>query len=921
MSRYRDTVLLPKTDFPMRAGLATREPELLARWEKENIYEQIQQAREGSPCYVLHDGPPFANGHVHMGTALNKVLKDLVIKSKTMSGFRAPYVPGWDCHGLPIEYKVVKTSEGLTPAQIREKSEAYARSFIDIQREEFRRLGVFGEWSNPYLTLDPAYEAAVIRSFGKMVEQELIYQNKKPVFWSTGAQTALAEAEIEYQEKISPAIYVAFPLLAEQGQEFSDLSVLIWTTTPWTLPANVAIALQAEATYVVLHAKSRSNPALKGNYLVAEALVESVCEACDLEKIALGSTFLGRELEGKVAQHPFLPRTATLFCADFVTLDTGTGLVHIAPGHGEDDYVLGLKKGLPILSPVDDAGCLTEECGVPELVGTNVFQANPLIIELLNKKGLLVGAQEHRHSYPHCWRSKTPILFRAVEQFFINVAKLRQIALTAIEDVSWIPAWGKSRISAGVDRLDWCISRQRSWGVPLPVFYDSEKKPVLDPILIAKIADIFEKEGSNSWFTWDDATWCQRLEKPIGSLHRSSLDILDVWIESGVSHQAVLRTRSELHFPADLYLEATDQHRGWFQSSLMTSVALNKVAPYKKVLTHGFVVDVDTRQKISKSAQGATGYQKPTEAIHFIKSYGADIVRLWVSSIQFTDEVPFSEEIFARVTDSYRRLRNTLRILLGNIHSGVVAETASQPVLEPTGIDQWILVRLQEVVNVCRKAYDELAFQRVYHAITQFCTVDLSSHYIDVTKDRLYCDGPTSQRRCATQATMARIFETIVRLLAPILVFTSEEAWSYFRPGRSIHLELFPEAGVVNTNLLEHYEKLFALRGQISQALEQAQREGVITNPLEAVVRVATSDHDLLKSSATPEQLAEIEELFILSKLEIIEGPEKIFIEKNASEKCERCWRHREDVGSHPHHTTLCGRCAKVIESPSKCYC
>ncbi|MBX9742262.1 MAG: isoleucine--tRNA ligase [Chthoniobacterales bacterium] len=910
MSRYRDTVLLPKTAFPMRAGLATREPQLLAHWEKENLYTQIQQARRGASRYVLHDGPPFANGHVHMGTALNKVLKDLVIKSKTMSGFQAPYVPGWDCHGLPIEYRVVKTSAGLTPVQVREQSEAYARKFIDIQREEFRRLGVFGEWDNPYLTLDPAYEATVIRSFGRMVEEGLVYQNKKPVHWSTGAQTALAEAEIEYQEKTSPAIYVAFPFAKDQLAISDGVSALIWTTTPWTLPANVAIAVQAEATYVVLHAKSRSNPALEGNYLVAEALVESVCEACDLEKIALGPTFFGRELEEKVVQHPFLPRTATLFCGDFVTLDTGTGLVHIAPGHGEDDYALGLKKGLPILSPVDDAGCLTQECGVPALVGMNVFQANPLIIELLDKKRLLLGNREYRHSYPHCWRSKTPILFRAVEQFFINVSKLREAALKAVDAVSWIPGWGKSRISAGVDRLDWCISRQRSWGVPLPVFYDSDKKPILDPVLIAKIADIFEKEGSNSWFTWDDATWCQRLRKPEGSLHRSSLDILDVWIESGVSHEAVLRTRPDLHFPADLYLEATDQHRGWFQSSLMTSVALNKVAPYKTVLTHGFVVDVDTRQKISKSNQGAAGYQKPTEATHFIKTYGADIIRLWASSIQFTDEVPFSEEIFARVTDSYRRLRNTLRILLGNIHD---YDPASQPAPKLTGVDEWILGRLQEVVNVCRKAYDELAFQRVYHTITQFCTVDLSSHYIDATKDRLYCDEPSSPRRRATQATMARIFETIVKLLAPILVFTSEEAWSYFRPGSSVHLELFPEAAPVATSLLEHYEKLFALRAQVSQALEQAQRDSVIANPLEAIVRVTTPDHDLVKNVATPEQLAEVEELFILSHLEIVEGPEKIVIEKNAAEKCERCWRHREDVGIHSEHSTLCARCAEVI--------
>ncbi|MFZ4116834.1 MAG: isoleucine--tRNA ligase, partial [Chthoniobacterales bacterium] len=781
---YRDTVLLPKTDFPMRAGLATREPELLARWSQENLYQRIQQAREDSPRYVLHDGPPFANGKVHMGTALNKVLKDFVMKSKTMAGFQTPYIPGWDCHGLPIEFKVVKSSIGLTPRQVREQSEVYARKFIDIQREDFKRLGVFGDWENPYLTLDPAYEAAVVCSFGKMVEKGLVYRSKKPVFWSTGAQTALAEAEIEYQEKRSPAIYVAFPLnlplnstdaanssvapevasrqfklpveveaactseaenrlklkllpstaakqlapsapcsssasaslkanLSKQKNSNSEnISVLIWTTTPWTLPANVAVAVKADATYVILHAKKKDASECDGRYIVAEALVEKVCEACSLEKIALEEKFLGSELQGTTVQHPFLPRTATLFCGDFVTLDSGTGLVHIAPGHGEDDYALGLKQGLPILSPVDDAGCFTEECGLPELVGTQVFAGNSFIIDLLASKGLLLGHHDYVHSYPHCWRSKTPIIFRAVEQFFISVAKLRESALTAIDEVFWLPQWGRNRIRGTVEnRPDWCISRQRSWGVPLPVFYDTQGQPLLDPQIISKVSEVIAEQGSNAWFSLDDATWCALVGAPVGSTRRH--DTLDVWIDSGVSHEAVLRARPELQFPADLYVEATDQHRGWFQSSLMTSVALNGVAPYKSVLTHGYVVDVDTRQKISKSNQGAPGYQKPTEADHFIKTYGADIIRLWASSIQITDDVPFSEEIFSRVTDSYRRLRNTLRILLGNI----AGYDSTLPLPTPTGVDRWILARLQHVVNVCRAAYDEFAFQRVYHTI------------------------------------------------------------------------------------------------------------------------------------------------------------------------------------------------------------
>lgn len=903
---YRDTVSLPKTDFPMRAGLATREPELLARWSKENLYQQIQQAREGSPRYVLHDGPPFANGKVHMGTALNKVLKDFVMKSKTMAGFQTPYVPGWDCHGLPIEFKVVKSSTGLTPIQIRKESESYAKKFIDLQRNDFKRLGVFGDWDNPYLTLDPAYEAEVIRSFGRFVERGLVYRSKKPVFWSTGAQTALAEAEIEYQEKTSPAIYVAFPFLKNQAPHLEHVALLVWTTTPWTLPANVAIALKADATYVILHAKKKDDSLAEGKYLIAEARVEDVCEACGLEKIALGETFLGSDLEGMKAQHPFLSRTATLLCGDFVTLNTGTGLVHIAPGHGEDDYSLGVKNNLPILSPVDDAGCFTDECGLVELVGKQVFSGNQYIIDLLASQGLLLGCHDYTHSYPHCWRSKTPILFRAVEQFFINISKLRESALQAINEVSWLPDWGLNRIRSTVEsRPDWCISRQRSWGVPLPVFYDAKDQPILDPSIISKVAEVITEQGSNAWFALDDETWCRLVGAPLGSTRR--FDTLDVWIDSGVSHEAVLRQRKELQFPADLYLEATDQHRGWFQSSLMTSIALHGVAPYKKVLTHGYVVDVDTRQKISKSNQGTPGSGKPTEVEHFIKTYGADIVRLWASSIQITDDVPFSEEIFARVTDSYRRLRNTLRVLLGNM-AGYEA-----PAPPPTEIDSWILARLQQVVNVCRAAYDEFAFQRVYHTINQFCTVDLSNHYIDATKDRLYCDAPHSPRRRSTQATMAYIFETLVRLLAPILVFTAEEAWQHYRPETSIHLELFPPAAMVDEELLERYEKLFALRAHISQALEKAQRDGMISNPLEARVLVTTQDADILKSIASTTALSKFEELFILSHLEITEGKESICIEKQASPKCERCWRHRYDVGTHQEYPTLCGRCSEAI--------
>jgi len=908
MSRYKDSVLLPKTDFPMKAGLAQREPELLAKWEKEGLYDSIQRAREGAPKYVLHDGPPFANGDVHMGTALNKVLKDLVVKSKTMAGFHAPFIPGWDCHGLPIEFRVVKSSAGLTPLQVRQKSEEYARKFIDIQRTQFRRLGVFGDWDHPYLTLDPSYEAAIIRSFGCMVEKGLVYRSKKPVLWSTGAQTALAEAEVEYQEKTSPAIFVKFKVEAAEALQKglpSDkpVSVVIWTTTPWTLPANLAIAVHADFDYVLLeHGTER--------LIVAAGLADKFRESTGLDLSHSAEIWKGSALQGLQTQHPFLPRSATVHTAEFVTLETGSGCVHIAPGHGDDDYQLGRKVGLELLSPVDDYGKFTEECGVPALVGRNVFEGNEEVIRILSENGSLLGRQDYQHSYPHCWRSKTPILFRAVEQFFIRIDALRETALKEIDATAWIPHWGRNRIRGTVEsRPDWCISRQRSWGVPLPVFYTPEGDPILDPKVIAKVSEVVAERGSNAWFSLDDAEWCRLTGAPEGSVRRN--DTLDVWIDSGVSHEAVLRGRSELHFPADLYLEATDQHRGWFQSSLMTSVALNEKAPYKTVLTHGFVVDVDTRQKISKSNQGKDGggYQKPTEADHFVKTYGADIVRLWASSIQFTDDVPFSEEIFARLTDSYRRIRNTLRILLANLSD----YDSSASAVEPTLIDRWILARLQETVNTCRKAYEELAFQKVYQAVNQFCAVELSSIYVDVTKDRLYCDPPLSPRRLATQATMAKVFGDLVRLLAPILVFTADEAWGHQNPGSSVHLELFPEEKTPDAGILAQFEVLQDLRNEVAQVLEKAQRDGIVGKALEASVLVSTEEPSLL--AAAKEGGAEIEEFLILSNLKIVQGERGISVAKTESEKCERCWRHRPDVGSHAEHPTLCGRCVDALVS------
>ncbi len=900
MSSYKDTLNLPKTGFPMKAGLTTREPEILARWESEGLYRQIQEARKGAPRYVLHDGPPFANGDVHMGTALNKVLKDFVVKSRSMAGFDAPYVPGWDCHGLPIEFKVVKESRGLSPVEIRKRSEEYARKFIDIQRRQFRRLGVLGDWENPYLTLAPGYEADIIRSFARFVEADLVYRSKKPVLWSTGAQTALAEAEVEYQDKVSPSIFVKFA--AASGRFADKASFVIWTTTPWTLPANLAIAAHAQHKYVLARVEGQ------GNVILAEALLESFAKIAGAASFEVIESFPGRDLEGMTARHPFLDREATVYTADFVTLDTGTGLVHIAPGHGEDDYHLGRQHNLQLLSPVDDNGCFTDEVGVPELVGQYVFKANEQIIAILSGRGALVARQDYQHSYPHCWRSKTPVIFRAIEQFFIRIDAIRGKALEAVDSTTWLPHWGRNRIRGTVEsRPDWCISRQRTWGVPLPVFYDAGGQPVLDPAVIRKVADIIAHRGTNAWFELSDAQWAELVGLSPDVTRRN--DTLDVWIDSGVSHEAVLRRRPELAFPADLYLEATDQHRGWFQSSLMTSIALNGEAPYRSVLTHGFVVDVDTRKKISKSAQGE--YRKPTEAEHYVNKYGADLLRLWVSSVNFTDDVPFSEEIFTRLSDSYRRIRNTLRILLANLHDH---DPAFVPAEEDfTFVDRWILARLQELIATCRDAYDKLEFHRVYHAVNQFCAVDLSSLYVDITKDRLYCDSASSPRRRASQFAMRTVFDALCRLLAPILAFTAEEAWGYFASGGSVHLQLFPEVDERwrNEETVRRMDQLLALRGAISQSVENAQKGGVISGTLEARADVqAPADHPAHAVVAADE----LEELFILSDLHLSTGPEiSVSVSKTPRVRCERCWRHREDVGSSPEHPALCGRCAGAV--------
>jgi len=899
----------------MKANLAAREPELLRVWEETRLYQQIQKSREGRELFVLHDGPPFANGDVHMGTALNKILKDFVVKSQTMLGKRAPYVPGWDCHGLPIEYKVVKESRALSPLEVRKKSEAFARKFINIQREQFKRLGVFGDWENPYLTMDPKYEAEILRAFAVFVEEGLVYQAQKPVFWSTGAQTALAEAEVEYQERDDTAVYVKFPITSG---EFKDkASIAIWTTTPWTLPANLAIAVDPREIYTVQEFKPAREKDGRATLLLAEKLLPHFSAATGLDPVGKPlESFPGAKIDKIKARHPFLDRKVTVFTADFVTMDSGTGAVHVAPGHGADDYALGIEHNLPILSPVDDHGRFTHEAGLPNLTGKYVFDANRDIVELLRQRGMLLGEQKFHHSYPYCWRSKTPIIFRNVEQFFIRIDELRGKALNAIhKEVKWIPAWGENRIAGTVEsRPDWVISRQRSWGVPLPVFYSADGKVILDAKIIRKLADLVAQRGSNIWFELDDAALAKELGLPAGTTKGN--DTIDVWIDSGVSHKAVCALHPELRDPADMYLEATDQHRGWFQSSLMTSVALNNRAPYKICVTHGFVVDLDGK-KISKSGT----YDKPMAADHFVGRHGADLVRLWASSIDYTDDVPFSEEMFSRLGDTYRRIRNTLRILLGNLYDFSVAgvgdpgrPASPRHVGATTLIDRWILERLNDVIRDCRSAYEEFAFHKVYHTLNQFCAVDLSSLYIDITKDRMYCDAPDSPRRRATQTVMHEIFDALCRLLAPILAFTAEEAWRHSGVGASVHLEEFPQAQHRGHEASEQVAELLKLRGVIGQAIERARQEKLIGNALEAAV-VLHSNSDVTKKI----DKEELEEFFILSDLTIHEGKAATAcVTKTAYKKCARCWRHRPTVGVSKAHPDLCDRCESVVKTIGK---
>jgi isoleucyl-tRNA synthetase len=928
---YKETLNLPKTDFPMKANLAVREPQLIQQWRDAKIYDKVQQKNAGRPKFVLHDGPPYANGSIHFGHILNKTLKDILVKYKSLAGFQSDFVPGWDCHGLPIEHQVDKElgekKKNLDTVQIRQACREYATRFVDIQRKEFERLGILGRWETPYLTMAYSYEATIARELGKLVEKNMVYKGKKPVHWCIHDQTALAEAEVEYAEHRSPSIYVKFeniddlgaasPLLAGKKAQF-----IIWTTTPWTLPANVAIALHKSYMYVAIQVGNEI-------YIVAEGLLETIRQTLNFQEDRLIDRIPAKKLEGIRTRHPFLDRESPVVLSDHVTLDAGTGIVHIAPGHGQEDYEVGIRYRLPTLNPVDNQGKFTAEVGSPDLAGLNVFKANPVIVEKLRAAGHLVKAEETAHSYPHCWRCKNPVIFRSTSQYFISLAAddLRGKALDAIRRATWIPHWGRERIYGMVEnRPDWCISRQRSWGVPIMGFQCRGcQESLLSAEAIFRIADRFEEEGADAFFKYPPEALLPpgtRCPKCGAGEWVKENDILDVWFDSGVSFAAVLEKLPSLDFPADIYLEGSDQHRGWFHSSLLASVATRGKAPYRAVLTHGFVVDGEGR-KYSKSAKN---YTPPDKIIHTL---GAEILRLWVAAEDYRNDIRVSQEILQRLTETYRKIRNTCRFLLGNLYDfdpdAHWVGAAARPEL-----DRWALGALQELIRRVTEAYDQYEFHVIYHALNQFCTVTLSSFYLDILKDRLYTAKADGEKRRAAQSTLYDILAALVPLMAPLLSFTAEEVHQFLNTGRakreSVFLCDFPKTHPeqVDAELMEQFEKITLLRQEVLKALELARQDKVIGHSLEAQVQLGGS-------AAWQKFLAQRQSLwaeyFIVSQVVVVYEVEepcyasaaieglKIKVRKAEGSKCERCWTHSITVGKAKEGEAICERCTKVLYS------
>lgn len=927
MSDYKNTLNLPYTDFPMKANLTQREPEIIKKWESLNLYQKNREQGKSRPRFILHDGPPYANGHIHMGTTVNKVLKDIVVKSKTLSGFDAPFVPGWDCHGLPIELnvekKVGKPGHKVSEAAFRKACREYAKGFIDIQREEFKRLGVQGDWESPYLTMNFHYEANIIRSLGKIIAKGHLQKGSKPVYWCLDCNSALAEAEVEYKDKISPAIDVRFQVVDvddilkrfELNALITDtISIPIWTTTPWTLPGNQAVALNPYVDYSLIRTGTEY-------LLIAESLVVSALERFGILTGETVGKIRGEKLEYMQLQHPFYNKTVPVVLGEHVTIDAGTGAVHTAPAHGVDDYVMGKEYNLPLECPVGDDGCFISTTEI--FAGQHVNKVNETIIELLKQKNSLLYFTKITHSFPHCWRHKTPLIFRATPQWFINMEQegLRVSALEAINRVKWIPDWGQQRIATMVEHHpDWCISRQRAWGVPIPLFLhkDTGELHPDTPALIEKVAQRVEQNGIEAWFDLDE----KDLLGEEAEEYRKNRDVLDVWFDSGVSHQCVLQERPELNFPADLYLEGSDQHRGWFQSSLLTSVAMNGREPYQTVLTHGYVVDVEKR-KMSKSL----GNVISPETI--INKLGADVLRLWVSSVDYRAEIFVSDEVLTRTSETYRRIRNTSRFLLSNLN-GFDPEKDLVPSEKMIALDRWAVDKTRRVQEEIIKAYSAYQFHLVYQRIHHFCTIDLGSFYLDIIKDRQYTTQKDSLARRSAQTALFHIIEALVRWMAPILSFTAEEIWQFIPGPRNEsvflntwynNLALLPQDEVMNQ---AYWVKLQLVRNFVNKELENLRNAGQLGSGLEANVKLycePTLKDELDKLGE------ELRFVLITSGAEIhlansdsidavktdIPGL-SLKVEPVTYAKCERCWHRRADVGNNAAHPTLCMRCINNVE-------
>lgn len=919
--KYDGTLNLPQTEFPMRANLPNKEPEILTFWQENNIYQQVLDKNSGHEKFILHDGPPYANGDIHLGHTLNKILKDIIVKQHAMLGYDAPYVPGWDTHGLPIEQQAIKAlgidRHRTDVVEFRRHCHDYAMKYVGIQKEQFKRLGVGGDWDHPYLTLDPKFESIQIKVFGEMANKGYIYKGLKPVYWCGDCETALAEAEVEYGDKVSPSIYVKFAVKDGKGVVPEDAFIIIWTTTPWTLPANTGICLHPDYEYLLVEVNGEK-------YVLAKGLLENVKTQLNWSEVKTLKEFRGKELERAVCRHPFIDRDSLVILGRHVTLEAGTGCVHTAPGHGEDDFYVGREYGLAVISPVDNSGRFTEEAG--KFQGLYVHKANQNVIDELQEQGMLLQVSRYEHQYPFCWRCKNPIIYRATNQWFASIDGFRKEALQAIDEVEWIPAWGRERIYNMVrDRGDWCISRQRTWGVPIPIFYcDDCGETIINNETIDRISTLFAEYGSDIWFIKEAGELLpEGFKCPHCGQQKFSkeTDIMDVWFDSGSSHMAVLEHTEGLRWPADLYLEGSDQHRGWFNSSLSTSVAVRGVAPYKKVLTHGFVVD-EKGHKMSKSLGNVV------DPLKMIREMGADILRLWVSSADYRNDISVSNNIIKQSSEAYRKIRNTSRFILGNIYD-FDPQKDSVPYEQLGELDKWALFKLEQVVQRVTKAYDDYEFHVVFHTVHKFCTVDLSNIYFDIIKDKLYCNDKNDPARRASQTVLYRLINDLMVILAPVLAFTCEEIWSYIRHEQdpiSVQLLSWPQmpAARDDEGLEQKIDRILQFREVTSKAMEEARGKKVIGHSLGAWLTIYANP-EWLEILQHTEQL---DKLLIVSRVDLqpeanrsedaiaLDEVSGVWVKVQTAEgqKCERCWIIDLSVGANPKHESLCERCAQVVE-------